>query len=271
MANIEGHELVASPATDEWDYGLFDAATVRTTDGRWQHQGFVFATDQCPPGTIWEYDNCFVPIPADAEKSVEPGIDYQPSSPPITTYSGVACTPIGIGDAPDQAEQRLANVAPKLIERYFWDRILTQDAENLTPGGAVSPEIGLGLLQHRLRWNYAGTGILHVPSRAASVINELIETTEPYRTTRLGTRFAFGGGYDINTETGQPAFADQVTVVATGAVLIYRSSVFVPATLRTGAFDHKTNLAQVFAEQTYAISYDCAGPWAVTLTLSGGA
>lgn len=271
MANGDVYELVAAPATDDWDYGLFDAAVVRTGDGRWERAGFSFETDQCPPGAIWEYDSCFVPIPPEAQKDVPVGIDRQHSTPPFTLYSGVACTPIGIGDAVDRAEQRLSNVAPRLVERYLWDLVLPQNAENITPDGAVTPEIGIGLLQHRLRWHYSGTGVLHVPTRAAEALNDLIEHTEPYRSTKIGTRFAFGGGYDIDGESNEPIAANEATVYATGAVLIYRSETFVPATARTGAFDHENNLLQVVAEQTYAIALDCAGPWAVTISLTGGA
>lgn len=270
MANGDVFELVPAPAVDEWDYGLFDAAVVRTAGGHWQRAGFSFETDECADGAVWEYDSCFVPTPPDATKQVEVGIDRAHSTQPITLYSGVACTPIGIGDAADRAEQRLANVVPKLFERYVWDQVLSQQATDITPEAGVGPEAGIGLLEARLRWNYAGTGILHAPSWAAELLRDMVEPTEPARTTKLGTRWAFGAGYDIDATSGQPETATTVTVYATGAVLIYRSEVFIPATARTGAFDHETNLLQVLAEQTYAIALDCAGPWAVTITLPGG-
>lgn len=270
MANGDVFELVAPPEVDEWDYGLFDAAEVRTTGGHWQRAGFSFETDLCASGAIWEYDACFVPSDPDAEKEVAIGIDRAHSTQPFTPYSGVACTPIGVGETEERSEERLGYAAPRLVERYVWDQVLTGQATDITPEGGIGVTAGIGLVQHYLRWNYGGTGILHAPSWAAPVLHDYVHTTEPARTTNLATRWAFGAGYGIDAASNQPTAGSTVTVYGTGAVLIYRSEVFIPATIRTGALDYRMNLLQVLAEQTYAVALDCTGPWMVTLTLPGG-
>lgn len=272
MAHGDVSVLVDPPPVEPWSYGLLDAAAVRTGDGRWQRAGFSFETDACAAGAIWEYDDCFVPIPPDAEKSVPVGIDRQHSTFPATLYSGVACTPIGIGDTGERARRRLEAVAPRLLERYVWDQVLA-GATDITPTGGVGPAAGIGLLQHRIAWHYRGAGVLHAPRWVEPFFNDYTHMTEPARETKLGARWAYGAGYGIDATSGEPAVAGTVTVYGTGAVLIYRSDPFVPATEQTGAFDYETNLIQVFAEQTFAVALDCPGPWAVTITLptSGGA
>lgn len=273
MANGDLLYPVPPPEVDPWSYGLYDAATVVTEpSGHWARAGFSFETHNCATAGLWEYDECFTPDPPDAVKEIDPGLDRMTSTQPLAVYSGVACTMIGVGDAEAKARARLLNADQQLIERYLWDRVLAAQATDLTPEGGIGLPGGLGLLQHRMRWHYTGPGILHAPSWVQPYVHDRALPTEPARTTRLGTRWAFGAGYDIDAATGEPAVpSGTATLYITGAVIVRQSEVFVPATAATGAFHPQTNLLQVIAERFVAVALDCAGPWSVTVTLPGGA
>jgi hypothetical protein len=95
-----------------------------------------------------------------------------------------------------------------------------------TPGTAVDPVVGLGLLESHMAVNYAGKGLLHMPRLVATLLDQRgalkMESSVLY--TGLRTPVAAGGGYDLpNTgPDGGEGDEGEKWIYATGAVSITR-------------------------------------------------
>jgi hypothetical protein len=193
---------------------------------------------------------------------------------PFMVIAGVACGSLGTLDVDDQDRARasLAAAEPRLVERTFERGNIVPalvSASTVTPNGAtaVSVKRAVGLLETYLRSNYSGVGALH----AAPILAEYMRPTKDGNVlrTRLGTPIAFGSGYaGVNPTTGAAAPANQVWLYATGAIIVRRSQVQLPA---TGAetLNRVTNQTLMIAERSIMVAVDCVPPAAVLVDLAG--
>lgn len=200
---------------------------------------------------------------------------------PFIAYLGIDCPLVGYSlDEFETAVRNgfLANES-RLVERAFWSgefgnspSLAGTDADpsdcvNLTPGdvdyaGGTAMTIvgGISALEDYLGANYGGVGIIHSPRGVApfAARDNQIERSGTRLTTKLGTRWAFGGGYTINTgPDGVVAPAGEAWLYATGAVTIYRSGVFINPNELRAAFDTRTNQVEILAERKYVITREC--------------
>lgn len=202
---------------------------------------------------------------------------------PFVAYLGIDCPLVGYTlDEFETAVRNgfLANEA-RLVEDAFWTGRFgnspslagtiadPSDCVNLTPGepdgvysGGTPLTIvgGISALEDYLGANYGGVGIIHSPRGVAAFAarDYQIEKNGNRLSTILGTRFAFGGGYTVNTgPDGVAAPAGEAWLYATGAVTIYRSEVFINPDELRAAFDTRTNQVEILAERKYVIVREC--------------
>ena len=196
------------------------------------------------------------------------------SSDPFMVIAGVACGSLGTLGVDDETRARasLAAAEPRLVERTFErggivPALVSASTVTLNGGTAVRVNRAVGLLEAYLRSNYGGTGVLH----AAPILGEYIEPTRDGNVlrSRLGTPIAFGSGYaGVNPTTGAAAPANQVWMYATGAVVIRKSAVQLPAT-GPETLDRATNQTLMIAERAIMVAVDCVPPAAVLVDLAG--
>lgn len=145
---------------------------------------------------------------------------------------GVQCKALGLDKADMEAEilRTFEMNEGKSVERALLDiRFLSpadSDADPLweptvdvTPGTPISLAVGLALLEGYAAANYVGIPTIHMPRAAASLLNERLVWRDGLAFTRLGSRVAVGGGYDVDLEDGV------WEMYVTGEVYIERSQV----------------------------------------------
>lgn len=166
----------------------------------------------------------------------------------------------GIDKAYTAAESRIIEAA--LMEESF------QDATDLTPGsGAVSPIMGVGLLESHMSRSYAGKGIIHVPRLAGSLLAQqgvLSMDDNGKLSTNLGTPAAAGGGYDLPNlgPDGDEAAAGSKWLYATGQILILRNRLTTEEVFNIYGVTGTTaglspNDTVALAEGVYIVAVDC--------------
>ena len=162
---------------------------------------------------------------------------------PIVVYAASACaTGPWVRPPVDRARQTLTLREPGLVESAFGARMLV-DAEVESADGLVE---ALGAVEAWLG-ERGIAGYVHASRRHAALAASLglIATTGAALRTSLGNTWVFGGGYDSALGT---------TLVATGPVTVWRSSVF-ERDVRTGA-DGSTE-TYALAERVVTVGYEC--------------
>jgi hypothetical protein len=124
-----------------------------------------------------------------------------------------------------------------------------------TPGTAVSPEVGVALLEAEAATLYAGVPTLHVPVTIGSLLAQRQSLVEAggMLTTRLGSKVAVGAGYEDSTgPDGTDAAAGTKWLYATGEVLILQGETIVP-----DVPVNLTNDAIAMVQRPYVAAIDC--------------
>lgn len=191
----------------------------------------------------------------------------------FSVYGGVACKSIGLDQARMKAEVAKAfemgehvGIEQALMEQRFVANIDTvpdpdvtiwEAPEDITPAsGAVSPKVGAGLLEGHAASSYVGAPTLHMPRSVASILigESHLEFSGSTLRTKLGSKVAAGGGYDVDNSgpTGAPAAAGERWLYATGEVLVNKSEL-----IHKDVFDQVNNDVVVMAERSYLVTVDC--------------
>jgi hypothetical protein len=92
---------------------------------------------------------------------------------------------------------------------------------DVTPGDAdgISPRVAIGLLEGWAAQNYAGVITIHMPRTLGTILgSDVIVWEGDLAYTRMGSKIAFGGGYDEDTPQN-----GVFSIFATGEVFIERS------------------------------------------------
>lgn len=189
----------------------------------------------------------------------------------FAVYGGVQCKAIGLDRARMLSEvERVFNtgestaVEAGIMEHLF--RVATDlDGDgnplwaaptDITPaGGAVSPKVGLALLEGFAGRNYVGRPTLHLPLTVASILAvDTVKIDDGKITTKMGSKVVAGAGYDLpNTgPTGAAAAAGERWLYATGEVWIGRAKVEIRDAMATSDND-----VFVLAERGYIAAVDC--------------
>lgn len=185
----------------------------------------------------------------------------------FAAYGGVSCKAVGLDQGRMQSEvERVFKAGESTaVERALMkQRFVAETVDDLwdaptdiTPGGtAVSPAVGLALLEGFAADSYVGSPTIHIPVTIASLLsgNERIKVDGDRMWTRLGSKVAAGAGYDYpNTSpTGAAAAAGERWLYATGEVFVARSEAVIRQVIA-----QEDNDVFVLAERGYIAAVDC--------------
>lgn len=185
---------------------------------------------------LWPSYNCLdtlVPTPMCPDPTALKTFDLAPWIPAFefAVYGGVKCKAPGLDVADMKSELERVfteNEGKGVEEALLLNRFVATDSDapiqwdapvDLTPGTAIDLRVALALLEGYARRTYAGVPTIHMPAAVASLLNERIIYTNGKAFTRLGSKVAIGGGYDLETPTGT------WDLYATGEVYVERSSI----------------------------------------------
>lgn len=280
MSAIAPPVLIEPPPIERYTGGLYAVAPPQLgpvsggSERRWEN-GVEYQSEVCAQTSVWAV-TCGTD-PERTDKTFEQTFAMVSGSP-FVSYLGVQCMLPGrtleeyeasVRNALDLCEQRS-------IERTFWtgdmgndphlangvyDPVTNPDGVHVLGAGAVSVVDGISLLEGWLGDNYCGVGILHTPRTVApyATAQQQIDGTNPRLTTKLGTRWAFGAGYSVNTgPDGTEAAAGSAWIYATGQVNVWRSPIWIQPGALEQSFNRRTNDVELVAERAFVLTRECA-------------
>lgn len=263
--------VVDGPERSPLPFGLFSSLTFRTEGGgRWQ-TGATYEVQSCEPVMgLPEYD-CDPAGEGQPPKDLDAGPFFEKARP-FTVYGRFSCAPVGYTpeEGATRAEADLLAKEERRVEQALWTGdLFLPDAETVYLNSAeveaisstpVAVEEGVARAEAWLADNLGGLGIMHMSRYLATrlVHAGLVEVKGTRLQTKLGTPVVAGSGYSSETDT----------IVTTGQMFGYRTSVFAPMDAATDTFDTRRNLLQYVAERTYLIGFDTCGHGQVPVTFT---
>lgn len=270
--------LVPAPPLDTYSGGLYSAASPQTQDDPHWQCGVMHETSGCADVGVWA-ETCPPDVPEEKPQDYVPG---WVTGTPFHAVLGVDCSLPGssLEEFRRKLTAAMQQCAQRTVERVYWtgeqgnrprlagtpavdpDNPEDDEVVVLNTGSPVSLGAGVAALEKYLGQNYCGTGVIHAPASVATYADTLrLVHGNPGQSLRtiLGTRWAFGRGYEINTAPGGVPAADGTAwMYATGRVAIWQSPIFLPnEDDLQAAFDRRTNETNLFVEQTFAITHEC--------------
>lgn len=262
-------------------YGLLQVVQpITPASTHWQNG--VIWDSICGRGGDTTYNECVpvtgAPAPEPPTKAATDEFETRGATP-FTVYARFDCSPVGLVEARQKAEQALARSAPFQVESAFWTGLaagqtvvyphLASAAEVIDPEtGALmqtAAEVGLasdvscalGYLEDVLSDCYGGVGVIHVPRQAVPALKawNLIEARGPQLRTTNGHLVAVGSGYPGTGPSGEAVDQCRSWMFATGAVFAYTSDVKIRG--EGSELDRSTNTRELIAERTYLLGWDC--------------
>lgn len=233
-----------APLVNPSAHGLYLAANMHDISGDSPNRilgGVDLYARNCDTGWgTWDTDPCAVP---DAGT-----LKYGVRGVPMDTFAALQVWGYDECD-PTEPEDEIATRALQnmrlheqiLAENHFGARLL---ADAGTPTAVPDLVAALGELEAQIGETGA-TATIHLSQRYASALDAagVIVGTGPIPRTRLGNALAFGGGYESVLGS---------TIVATGAVTVWRSPIFQRSTVSPDE-----NLRAAIAERTVVAAYEC--------------
>lgn len=164
-------------------------------------------------------------------------------------------------ERPDWTDPEYPDPAlPHLRPALRWDPVVLGGGQPLPVTHAI------GLLEHWLQATTGSRGIIHAPAYMATALggNDVVTSSGPRATTRLGHLYVFGTGYSGRQplfSNGSQAPADgkpTAWLYATRPITIRRSAVIEPADWMTGAVNTRNNTGSLVIERMYVTSWPCS-------------
>lgn len=257
--------LVAEPTPEAAGFGLYSVATV------------LDPTDEhTQSGVMWEPSVCGVAgaFPVNCPQTAGfplPTVDGIPlvEALPFGVSSGQECKIVGtpIEQLRDLARARLRFTEQFAVEQAYWSgSAFAADVDGLhlarpeavvlsaTP---VKASLAIGLLEEALGQMSGAVGVIHAPRVAFGALKGFVSAQRGVMRTELGTKVAFGTGYDGSAPDGAARGAETAWVYATGPVQVVRSAVLdLPGEDRE-ALDRETNVANVQAVRIVSVGHSC--------------
>lgn len=143
-------------------------------------------------------------------------------------------------------------------QAIMWSPIFQDQATDLTPAaGAVSPKVGLAILEADAAQHYSGLPTIHLPYTVGSLLfgvgPRLERVGSGYRTP-AGSKIVLGAGYEPNVgPDGTGAPDGEQWIYATGEVTIERGA----AVSLDPILDRETNHVEIVREAVYVADADC--------------
>ena len=284
MSAIAPPILIDPPQIERYTGGLYAVAPPQpgpvqpgdSNSRRWEN-GIQYQSETCTETKTWAV-TCGNDPERD-DKTFDQTFNMVEGTP-FVSYLGVQCALPGrtleeyetsVRNALDLCEQRT-------IERTFWtgdqgnephlaaglydavtnpNGVVVLGTSDVTPLGVMQ---GIASLESWLGDNYCGVGALHAPRGLATYAAHFnqIDGSNPRLLTPLGTRWAFGAGYSVNTgPDGTPAEAGTAWIYATGQVNVRRSEIWIQPHALEQAFNKRTNDVELLAERVFVITREC--------------
>jgi len=250
--------ITAAPV-EPYKYGLLSAASLPPEPRKWR-AGVTWQTDACTPVQVLRSD-CVV----GGEPTAKVPVEARPAenADPFVVSLLSNCKLVTLEEAAGSTRRRFELGAPRAIEHAFWfgdvanvPALVTGTPTVLAPTASVVTAIGR--LEKALAGVYAGVGVIHTDRLVASALADRMQITGQggaVLRTNLGTRYAFGAGYDSSVgPTGQATAAGDAWLFATGAVQVFRSEIYPEQGTQ---INPPTNEIFSLAEQTVLITRDC--------------
>lgn len=286
--------LVDPPTFTDRRFGLLSVVQARydVADEHWRN-GVTFQ-NLCGMGFTTFDDFCVSGAPPKQANFTTPLRGAQPFTP----FAEVDCSPVGYDQQFQQsrAADALGRSESWQVEFAFWTGTVAASGNKVYPHLAASSTVldtgsiptitlqcaatsvtgsviqdvveGLGRLEAALGSCYNGQGVIHVPlilgeqlfrAGVAKVNGEQIIT-------QAGNLVALGAGYPGTGPDGT-SLSNAVWIYATGPVFAYRSAV---ETFKfRDSFNRSENTAQMIAERTYVLGFDCCCLFAIPISVGG--
>lgn len=278
-------------------YGLLSAAEVvkhTAADSLWVN-GFAFETETC------NYTASLMPICDPGQNDVVAFESHGPRSYRVSPF-GIKvvdeCLTVGwdLDDRKARIFRQLESINQKVIEKELWDGtytgaltpghldsgggsprwIASEDATVLATGGAVSPKLGLALLEKALGECGSGVqGVIHVPRDVLVLVGgpeAEPDDDDALRMKMTGTKLVGGVGYSGSgpTDNGERTDPLRPWIYATGEVAVHLGAPELLTPTLNDAVNTRTNVTQWVAMQPAAAYWDGCCHFAVQIDLTLG-
>ena len=264
MPIIAPKQRVDAPTASPLSGGLFSQfSPIEDSSVRWENGVTWEDVERAQLGAIGQWQRPGA-VPGLPKTLTDPkGIALE-SLAPLTVYAAFRTTPLdhSPAEATQVAGARLLAQEEHAVEAALWSgapslglglaKVRSYAAKG---GGKLDLSQGLAVLEHYAA-QYGFQPVLHVPRRLASIMANAKLVKEARGggfATRLGTPVVVGAGY-----------ADEMQIVATGPIVIYRGQAFT-STNAEGGFNKDQNELTGVAERQYVLGFNKWDAFRVTL------
>lgn len=255
-------------------YGILSSTEpIHLSDPHWQ-TGLEWESD-CSVDASSTLPPCPDPV---ASKATDGGLIFC-SADPFTVLGSYKCSTGGrsVSESMTIASNRLRRNKERAVEQIFWTGITPVGTVNpslqggndscgitpvdLTPvTGALNPVAALAVLESAIAGCIpGGVGVIHLtfgvlPYMAA---NHLLFERDGKFYTPSGQLIIAGAGYPGSGPSNVPATSGETWVFATGPMSVFYSDIFFTPSQIDQAVDRSLNNVTFWAEQTYAVIWEC--------------
>lgn len=264
MPIIAPKQRVDAPAASPLPGGLFSQfSPIEDSSVRWENGVTWEDVERAQLGAIGQWQRPGA-VPGLPKTLTDPkGIALE-SQLPLTVYAAFRTTPLDYSpaEATQVAGARLLAQEEHAVEQALWtgapsrglglNKVRSYAAKG---SGKLDLSQGLAVLEHYAS-QYGFQPTLHIPRRLASIMAnaKLIKDARGGGfVTRLGTPVVVGAGY-----------SDEMQIVATGPIVIYRGSAFT-STNDGGGFNEAQNELTGVAERQYVLGFNKWDAFRVTV------
>jgi hypothetical protein len=249
-------------------YGLFSALAPRPAgDLRWTN-GVVWEPLTCDPASGIGDPECEEPedqtVAIGLPKQFPPGAGVDDASS-FAVYGSYVCTPTGhtVEWARDRATEHLLAREEARVEQALWTGDLGNEPNfstgTLQTGAAVPIAVAIAMAEQDIAENYGSLGVIHMSRGIAqrALSERALVTVGTRLFTMLGTPVIAGAGYpEASPIDGTPG----LYIVASPALMLYRSEIFYPSDRPGDLLDRGQNNLHAVAERNYLLGFDeCPG------------
>lgn len=264
MPIIAPKQRVDAPTASPLSGGLFSQfSPIEDSSVRWENGVTWEDVERAQLGAIGQWQRPGA-VPGLPKTLTDPkGIALE-SLAPLTVYAAFRTTPLDYSpaEATQVAASRLLLQEEHAVEAALWSGApslglgLAKVRSYAAKGaGKLDLSQGLAVLEHYAA-QYGFQPVLHVPRRLASIMANAKLVKEARGggfATRLGTPVVVGAGY-----------ADEMQIVATGPIVIYRGQAFT-STNAEGGFNKDQNELTGVAERQYVLGFNKWDAFRVTV------
>lgn len=264
MPIIAPKQRVDAPAASPLPGGLFSQfAPIEDSSVRWENGVTWEDVERDQLGTIGQWQRPGA-VPGLPKRLTNPKGLALESQLPLTVYAAFRTTVLdhSPAEATQVAGARLLTQEEHAVEQALWtgapsrglglNKVRSYAAKG---SGKLDLPQGIAVLEHYAA-QYGFQPVLHVPRRLGSLLAsaKLIKDARGGGfVTRLGTPVVVGAGY-----------TDEMQIVATGPIVIYRGSAFT-STNANGGFDKDQNELTGVAERQYVLGFNKWDAFRVTV------